>query len=63
MKKLLTPLELKEKQLNGKRYKIINESINKAKKVGKYFTYEDEIELHYAWMLTFKRIKNEKVME
>ena len=40
----------KEKELNGKRYKIITMSIEKQKKDGVEITHEMEIDLHHAWM-------------
>lgn len=52
--------EEKEKELNGKRYKIISSSIKKQKDEGIEISYEMEIDLHYAWMQTMKQIKDSK---
>lgn len=48
----------KEQELNGKRYKIINETIkdfneNNSPKM----SHEEIIDLHYAWHLTIQSLK------
>lgn len=56
MNKLTT--KQKEQELNGKRYKIINDTIkdfneNNSPKM----SHEETIDLHYAWHLTMKSLK------
>lgn len=48
----------KEKVLNGKRYKIISESIEKSRTKGEDIPYEMEIDLHHSWHLTITGLKN-----
>ena len=50
----------KEKELDGKRYKIIHSSIKQQKDEGIEISHEMEIDLHYAWMQTMKQLKNSK---
>lgn len=54
--------EQKEKELNGKRYKIISMSIESSKQKGKEISHETEIDLHYAWMETMNQIRKENNM-
>lgn len=49
----------KEKELDGKRYKIINLSIEKRKASGDEVSHEMEIDLHYAWKKTILQIKDD----
>lgn len=51
--------EQKEKELNGKRYKIISISIESSKQKGEEISYEMEIDLHHAWMETMNQIRKE----
>ena len=51
-------IEQKEKELDGKRYKLISESIKKRRDNGEDIPYELEIDLHYCWMLTINEMKN-----
>ena len=51
--------EEKEKELNGKRYKIITMSINNRKAEGEEVPHEMEIDLHYAWMETMQSIRKD----
>ncbi|MDD2290640.1 MAG: hypothetical protein PHV52_00040 [Aliarcobacter sp.] len=50
-------IEEKEKQLNGKRYKVISMAIQKRTQKGEVVSHEMEIDLHYCWMITMKDIK------
>ena len=51
--------EQKEKELNGKRYKIISISIESSKQKGEEISYEMEIDLHHTWMETMNQIRKE----
>lgn len=53
-------IEQKEKELNGKRYKIISIAIQKRKDMGEDIPFEMEIDLHHCWMLTMKKLRNEE---
>jgi len=48
--------EQKEKELEGKRYKIISISIEKRKNEGEVVSHEMEIDLHHCWMTTMKQL-------
>ena len=50
----------KQKELDGKRYKIIHSCIKKQKDEGIEISHEMEIDLHYSWMQTMKQLKNSK---
>lgn len=52
-------LKQKEKELNGKRYKIITMSIEKQRKEGGIVPYEMEIDLHHSWMETMSGIRKD----
>lgn len=52
-------IQEQEKQLNGKRYKIISKSIEKQKSEGKIIPYEMEISLHYAYKLTMEQVRKD----
>lgn len=54
--------EQKEKELNGKRYKIISMSIESSKQKGEEISYEMEVDLHHAWLETMKVIRKENNM-
>lgn len=47
----------KEKELSGKRYKIISISIQHRKDNGENVSHEMEIDLHHCWMITMKEFK------
>jgi predicted RND superfamily exporter protein len=49
--------EQKEKELNGKRYKIISISIESSKQKGEEISNEMEIDLHHSWMETMNQIR------
>jgi predicted N-acyltransferase len=52
-------IEEKEKELNGKRYKIITMGIEKQRADGGEVSHEMEIDLHWCWMETIRQIKSD----
>lgn len=48
-----------ERELNGKRYKTISESIEQQKSEGKAIPYKMEISLHYAYKLTMDQVRKD----
>lgn len=49
--------EEKEKELNGKRYKVITKGIEKSEEDGEEVSHEMLIDLHYAWYETMKQVR------
>ncbi|MFK5976920.1 MAG: hypothetical protein QM493_10455 [Sulfurovum sp.] len=57
-KKVLTTAQ-KEKELNGKRYKVILETIKKSEEKGIELNHEMQIDLHFAWKETMQSIRKD----